>query len=41
MGFDAMKPLDAYETMEQARLARVELYSRLPLSEVWLEDEER
>lgn len=41
MGFDAMKPLDAYETMEQARPARVELYSRLPLSEVWLEDEER
>ena len=41
MGFDTMKPLDAYETMEQARLARVELYSRLPLSEVWLEDEER
>lgn len=37
MGFDAMKPLDAYETMEQSRLARVELYHKLPLSELWLE----
>nr|AMK54660.1 hypothetical protein AALO17_15260 [Faecalibaculum rodentium] len=39
MGFDYMQPLNLYDDYSEAALARVELYRKLPLSELWLEDE--
>ncbi len=39
MGFDSMQPLDLYDDYSKVALARVELYRKLPLSELWLEDE--
>lgn len=38
MGFDSMKPMKVYDDYSEAALARVELYRKLPLSEMWMEE---